>query len=389
MAGDDKNTGNMSKSTSYETRQAMRNKESEIVEASSIHPAQQSASEINTEDPTTPSADHDHIVLDKSTFESLLDRISILEQKDTQKDAHIKLLYSKVHMLEKDNKRQVEQQNDLTVRSMNQNIVISGKSVHLKEPARGDQDDCKKTVETIIRDYIKIRDPAKVIVIRAHRLGFNDSGKTRPIVARLATREMVGEVMRRCGQLAGLDIFINPQYPPIIEERRSYIQEYRKTSKAAGADAKVSIDKLYVNNELRRDLLTPTIPPAIPPSIPDLPKVKTGRSKTNDFCRVQLTSVPTKSIEDVGDGLNSLLLKSPSPPHSVVYAFRHAKGDLIYKNYDSGAEPGIGSRLLKMIDEKDLRNYTVILYLWYKRSGKQKGPNFYNVVQEALDELIT
>ena len=357
-----------------------------------------------SEDPSQPSVTNgatsgsaeshpNQVILDQTTFDTLLERIEFLELKDSQKDAHIKLLYSKVDMLQKENRRQEEHQNDLTVRSMNHNIVLSGKSDELKEPTQpGVQDDCKKTVEKILRESVKIRDPSKVIVIRAHRLGFNSSGKDRPIVARLATREMVGEVMKRCGQLAGLEIFINPQYPPIIEERRSYIQSYRKKSKAAGAEAKVSVDRLFVNNELRRDLLTPTIPPAIPPSIPDLSdlKVKVTKPKSNDFCRISLASVPTDSIEDVGAGLDALLLKSPSTPHSIVYAFRHVKGDLIYRNYDSGLEPGVGSRVLKMLDEKDLRNCTVILYMWYKqRAGKMKGPNFYDMIQEALDELIT
>ena len=394
MPGSDSKPSHRSISTSQvTTRQSKASSMADILPAE----AQPSVSDVNTGhtlDAIGSSADQQdqgksEITLDKETFDNLIDRIEILEFNNSQKDAHIKLIYSKLDLLQKENKRQEEQQNDLTVRSMNQNIVLSGKSDQLKEPVRGSDDDCKRIVETILHDCVKIRDPSKVIVIRAHRLGYNNSGKSRPIVARLATREMVGEVMKRCGQLAGLDIFINPQYPPIIEERRSYIQDYRKKSKSAGAEAKVSVDRLFVNNELRRDLLTPTIPPAIPPSIPDFPKVKVGKPQSNDFCRITLASVPTQCLDDVGAGLDALLLKSPNTPHSIVYAYRHAKGDLIYRNYDSGLEPGIGSRILKMLDEKDMRNYTVILYMWYKRSGKMKGPNFYDMVQVALDELVT
>ena len=396
MSGSDNTHDTRSKSTAQVTTRQSKASSSNMAAIGLDDPSQQTASGSTASNVNTASdfdqGKSDQIILDRETFENLVDRIEILELNNSQKDAHIKLLYSKYDLLQKENRRQEEQQNDLTVRSMNQNIVISGKSDQLQEPGRGsgDHDDCKKIVETILRDSVKIRDPSKVIVIRAHRLGYNNSGKTRPIVARLATREMVGEVMRRCGQLAGLEIFINPQYPPIIEERRSYIQDYRKKSKSAGAEAKVSVDRLFVNNELRRDLLTPTIPPAIPPSIPDLPNVKIGKAKSNDYCRISLALVPSACLEDVGAGLDALLLRSTSTPHSIVYAYRHAKGDLIYRNYDSGLEPGIGTRILKMLDEKDMRNYTVILYMWYKqRPGKVRGPNFYDMVQEALDELVT
>ena len=137
-------------------------------------------------------------------------------------------------------------------------------------------------------------------------------------------------------------------------------------------------------------MLERAIPPAIPPSIPDLPSVKIGKAKSNDYCMISLALVPSESLDDVGAGLDARLLKSTSTPHSIVYAYRHAKGDLIYRNYDSGLEPGVGTRILKMLDEKDMRNYTVILYMWYKqRSGKMRGPTFYDMVQEALDELVT
>ena len=325
---------------------------------------------------------------DDEPLSNVLHRLELLEDANLQKDMHIKLLYGEIDLLKKQKKLQSDQQTDLTIRSMNQNIVISGKNNELKEPkGRHETDNCKQIVENILDQYLKMQQ-GKVHVVRAHRLGSNSSAdKSRPIVARLEAREQVGEVMKRCGQLAGTDIYINPQYPQSVEERRQFIQSYRKASKDNGATAKVSADKLYVNNELRRDLLPPTLPSIIPPSVVDLPVPKLSQIKNNDLCRIQIALVDTKSPEDIANGLTSVLLKSRSTPDSIVYAFRHSLGTAMKRNYDSGSEPGVGLRLLKMLDTRDTRDQTAILYIWYRQAGKAKGPDFNNLVEEALDDL--
>ena len=325
---------------------------------------------------------------DDDPLSNVLHRIDLLEDANKQKDKHIKLLYGKIDLLEKQNKQQSDQQTDLTIRSMNQNIVISGKNTELNEPkGRNETENCKQIVEKILDQYVKMQH-GKVRVIRAHRLGFNSSAdRSRPIVARLEAREQVGEVMKRCGQLAGTDIYINPQYPQSVEERRQFIQSYRKASKDNGATAKVSADKLYVNNELRRDLLPPTLPSIIPPSVVDLPAPKMSPIKNNDSCRIQIALVNTKTPEDIANGLTSVLLKSRSTPDSIVYAFRHSLGTAIKRNYDSGSEPGIGSRLLKMLDTRDTRDQTAILYIWYRQAGRAKGADFNSLVEDALDSI--
>ena len=374
------NTRSSSKSRQKATSEPERDQSTDR-DSIQAHQSRGATGNVNTADMSADRYSED------SLMDSLMQRLELLENDNIMKDAHIKLLYSKINMLEKNQRQHHDAQNDLTTRSMNQNIVISGTSDILKEKPR--QDNCKAIVEKIVSDYLHIREPGKVTVIRAHRLGHsNDDGKIRPIVARLAGREMVGEVLKRGGQLAGLDIFINPQYPPIIEERRTYIQSYRKTARNAGATAKVSHDKLYVNNELQRQLLPPTIPPSIPPSIPDLPEVKMSQFKDNDNCKIQLILAPSTSIEQVGPALDAALLKSPNPPHRIAYAFRFTNASQIYRNYDSGTEPGVGLRLLKLLDRKMINNQTAILHIWHKSQGKGKGPDFYDNVEIALDEIL-
>ena len=194
--------------------------------------------------------------------------------------------------------------------------------------------------------------------------------------------------MKRCGVLAGSEIFINPQYPQTVEERRAFIQLYRKASKSKGATAKVSVDKLYVNNELRRDLLAPKIPAEDPPILSDLPVINISRPKSNDFCRIQLVLGGSKSVEDVGKCLNAALLRSPlSPPDNIAFAYRHTLGNEVRRNYESGKDPGVGTLLLKLMDIKDLRDKVAILYIWRRGSDKARGANFKDILQESLDEL--
>ena len=54
---------------------------------------------------------------------------------------------------------------------------------------------------------------------------------------------------------------------------------------------------------------------------------------------------------------------------------------------NTGKYPGVGTRLLKMMDHKDLRDKVAILYVWRRRGGKAKGANFNDLVQESLDDL--
>ena len=85
---------------------------------------------------------------DDDPLSNVLHRIDLLEDANKQKDKHIKLLYGKIDLLEKQNKQQSDQQTDLTIRSMNQNIVISGKNTELNEPkGRNETENCKQIVD--------------------------------------------------------------------------------------------------------------------------------------------------------------------------------------------------------------------------------------------------
>ena len=98
----------------------------------------------------------------------------------------------------------------------------------------------------------------------------------------------------------------------------------------------------------------------------------------------------SKSLDDVSKCLDATLLKAQVAPDSIVYAFRHSLGSDIRSNYDSGKAPGTGIRLLKMMENSDLRDKVVILYIWYRRGNTgARGRNFFNLVQESLDELVT
>ena len=320
---------------------------------------------------------------DNDLLDNIMQRIQILEEANRSKDDHIKLLYAEISMLKQDKQRQEEKQNDIITRSMNQNIVLSGKHALLNEIQH---EDCKAIVETVINDYIKPRH-GTVTVIRAHRLGNSDS--TRPIVARLGGREDVTNVMKRSGLLAGTDIYVNPQYPQAIDERRSFIQSYRKSAKNQGATAKISVDKLYVNNELRKDLLPPCIPPQAPPIFSELPVTSTTRVRENEHCQVQISLAKSTSMEEVGNAMTAVLLRSRSSPNGIVYAYRYTQGSKLYRNYDSGSEHGLGTRLLKLMDEKHLQDKTLVMHIWYKKPGtKARGKNFNDLMTQCVEELM-
>ena len=329
-----------------------------------------------------------------SDLNSANTRIGLLEKKSDEHDTLITLLFNKVDMLEKQVKRQNEDHLDLKVRSMDHNIVISGKSTELAEPVRDPRDkrdrpvdDCKAIVESIIKNKLGLG----LNVVRAHRLGApNSNNRARPIVARLYSREAVRDIMRNTRKLAGSDIFINPQYPQATDERRQFIQSYRKESVDSGKRAKVAIDKLYIDNVLRDDLLAPVLPPSN--AILDLPEPQVSDVKSNSHVKLQLSLVDSSSMEEVRAALDATSLTSNTAPDNIVYAYRLFDDNKTIRNYDSGADPGVGHRLIKIMDQKELIDKTAVLYLWYGKSqsqtgSKMKGNDFYDILNELMDDL--
>ena len=317
--------------------------------------------------------------------ENLKSKVEQLERDKNEKDLHIKLLYSKISSLEKQMNRQSEMHSDLAIRSMDHNIVITGKNKYLQESK---DDDCLNIVLNVLAKEARVpRDQFNIV--RAHRMGQFEHGRNRPIVARLGSREQVSEVLKHGKNLAGSDIYINQQYPPIVGERRQFCQQFRKKAKDNGAAAvRLTKDKLYVNNELQRHLLAPKLP-ASTPDIAALTTPVVSPTKTTDSCRMQIFLFNAKSMDDLRPNLDSAAIISPQVADTTVYAYRFTDSNGIKRNFDSGDEHGAGSQLLGLMDQYKLDNKMAVMYVWRKTfNDTAKGKGFYQNMKFAIDEML-
>ena len=65
-------------------------------------------------------------------------------------------------------------------------------------------------------------------------------------------REMVGEALKLGKNLTNTGIYINPQLPPSVAERRQFCRsDYMANRNKPGVTAKMSSDRLFINNQLQ------------------------------------------------------------------------------------------------------------------------------------------
>ena len=319
-------------------------------------------------------------------YDEMTEKVLSLESENKKQQSHISLLNARISILEKRLIQQCNVNTDLTVRSMNQNIVFTCKNDAIPE-SEGEY--CLAIVKDIIAT--KLRIPHGIVgVVRAHRLGRPSGGRCRPIVARLQSREHVAEVLKRGKNLNGTDIYVNQQYPPEVAERRQFCHTpYKAARGQEGVVAKMATDRLYINNELQRHLLPPVLPDTQLEDDTEPPTLSSSSIKTNSKCSVQTYAATTvSSMEDMRRAYDTAITMCRRTPDSIVYAFRFDDNRGLKQNFESVGEGGIGYRLLRMMQSQGLNNTMVIVALWYENNTRKKGSGFYKMIEDSLGETM-
>lgn len=169
--------------------------------------------------------------------ESLEARVSCLESK-------------KANYIETTNSKLQDELLDIRCRSMQNNLIFCG----LQE-VKGE--DCESRIKAFIREQMKIT--ADIQFDRVHRLGRmpinSELSKPRKIVARFTKfkdREMIR--LEAPKVLKGTPYGVYEQFPIQIEERRRSLYPVLKEAKRRGDRVKLVRDRLYVNNQLYREV---------------------------------------------------------------------------------------------------------------------------------------
>ena len=339
------------------------------------------------------------VITVSSNYDSLKKNYDDLSNENNSNKKIINLLSSKISVLEKKLSKQSSDHDDLTTRSMNQNLIFSFKEVARGETAYpatieakavgNDAVACKRHVESIIKDQLKAENDS-ISVVRAHRLGEQKpQGKCAPIIARLFRREMVGGALKLGKNLKETGIYINPQLPPSIAERRQFCRsEYMEARNTPGAIAKMSNDRLFINNELQRHLLAPNLPDTDISTFEPRPLRKSG-VVNNDHCNVQSFRGDVSSLEDVRAVCDSVLAEATPTPDSLLYAYRFDDGT-VRQNFDSGVEGGVGFKILRELQEKRAIGTMIVVGIWYNNhNAPLKGAGFYKNFYDVIGDVLT
>ena len=321
----------------------------------------------------------------KSNYDALKNKY------DAQENA-LQLLAARLSLLEKSTATARKDHENLTARSMNHNVIFTFKNDHeaAKEADKvgDDNDKCKSHAEKIIRE--KLEPPADTVsVVRAHRLGVQQAGKCRPIIARLTEREMVGKLLKLGKKLKDSGIYLNPQFPPNMTERRHFCREEYVAARTADIDAKLNNDRLYINNQLQRHLLPPNLPDTDLKTFQPVP-LQESNLLGNNMINLRAFTAPVSCMEEVRSVYDSMLTRASPPPDSIVYAYRFSSPTGPMKqNFDSGTEGGTGFKLLREMQDAEVSDHMVVLGIWYKnRNNTSKGPGFHKMINDCLKDII-
>lgn len=103
---------------------------------------------------------------------------------------------------------------------------------------------------------MKPEDAGAVRFSRVHRLGrtkTDQQRRPRPIVAKVVDSKMKSAVMSRGKELKGSNYSISDQFPPEIMNRRRLLHPIMAEARKAKKNARLFIDKLYIDGKLYRN----------------------------------------------------------------------------------------------------------------------------------------
>lgn len=164
-------------------------------------------------------------------------------------------LHNKVNILQSENAEFKEKLIELQWRSMRDNLIFVG----IAESEDPSSENCEKLVRNFLEEHVE-RDPTinpdnsivinDLVFSRVHRLG---GPKPRPIVAKFLHSKQ-REVIKTAGiklNKQKKDVYINEQFPPLMEERRRQLFPIMRRMKSNPQNTvSLSRDRLFVNGLL-------------------------------------------------------------------------------------------------------------------------------------------
>ncbi len=142
---------------------------------------------------------------------------------------------------------------DLQCRSMRDNIVIHGVSETKNETYHNSEELVKMFLVDKLK--IKLEEAEAIRFSRVHRIGKakTDQQRPHPTVAKVTDSKIKYAIMSRGKELKGTNYSISDQFPAEIMNRRRLLYPILAETKRSKKNARLTVDKLYINGQLYRN----------------------------------------------------------------------------------------------------------------------------------------
>ena len=349
--------------------------------------------EFDLSDPTPPDGVHPIVykllvmINDKSNTiietneeikEDITKRCEDNEESITDLKSNIALLTHKVDMLsgrllraEYKCTRLESQLEDMKAHSMSNNLLINTNKYKEKK-----NENPREIVKKFFKNDMKIKDAGKINIQVAHRMGTKTNNNERTIIAKIPNSDDMSCIMKHTPNLKDSHSYIEKQLPASMQERRKMVVPHFKAARDAGKKAVIKNDKLYIGGSLERQYMAQPLPEGMKSFEPN---VETGETVEDSGSVFSGYADRVKNLDEVRGTLDELLSDTKiSKCTHVMYAFKI--GDL--QNFDSDGDWGIGSGLLRHLQQVDSDNVMII-------ATRNCSPNFEHIGKKRIEHSIS
>jgi hypothetical protein len=285
-----------------------------------------------------------------------------IEANITSLQSTVGLLSGRMIRSETKNVRLQRELSELKTHSMKNNLIFN---FDYKSDVGKEQRDenCVDIVRKFMRDVLKVPSANKLSIAVAHRLGSANGKGHKPIIARFPVAADVDLIMSNVRTLKGTRHFINRQLPPDKRERKQFaMSEFSEKRKVPNAKVRMVNENVYVNGDLQRKFLLPTLPSGLDqhPDESDHVAVITESDPIEDHGSTFKGYVAdVASLVDVRGTLDSLIRRPDvAAATHVIYAYRFHVDDnpenVMVENFDSDGDYGVGLKLLRAMQDKEV-----------------------------------
>lgn len=288
---------------------------------------------------------------------------------------------------------------DLKTRSMRQNLLFHG------IPERSHEDVFKLVYKTMQED-LKIQDSQNLIDV-CHRVGPPrvSGSKPRAIVVKFIARRDAEDTLQSYRDLfkrkshrptdkstQDPTFWVTPHYPEEVVERRRYLAEIQKTTKAKtpSVQCKMTLTDLYINNEKYKDpVVTPSARTLLhmdKDETKQINKIKmiSGSTQTEKGSSFTAKAKSVSNINEVREVYKKVFKDSPtcSATHNVLV---YSLPDGTVGCHDDG-ETGAGRYLIRWMSKKSTKGVAIVVSRTY--GGQHLGFRRFQLIRQAAESAL-